>query len=121
MCILGNNPFKSALQAQERAVVLGREVVAKELKSNGDIQNCHVLYISQSESNRIGQLLDNPMINSQHILTIADMEGFSQKGGMVNLFVESSKIRFEINVEAVERAGLKISSQLLKLAKIVKH
>jgi hypothetical protein len=51
-------------------------------------------------------------------LTISEIEGFTQSGGIINFYIEESKIRFEINVGAAEKAGLKISSKLLKLAKI---
>ena len=56
---------------------------------------------------------------SYPILTVSDAAGFAQMGGIVNFYRKSGKLRFEINVDAVSRAGLRISSQLLKLARIL--
>ena len=50
------------------------------------------------------------------VLTVADTAGFLDHGGIINFVLEGSKVRFEINQEAAERAGIKISSKLLRLA-----
>jgi hypothetical protein len=52
-------------------------------------------------------------------LTVGETEGFAVQGGIINLTVEEDKVHFEINPVAAERAGLKISSKLLSMAKIV--
>ena len=54
-------------------------------------------------------------------LTIGGTEGFATLGGIINLAIEGNKLRFEINPLAADRAGLKISSKLLNLARIVKE
>jgi hypothetical protein len=53
------------------------------------------------------------------VLTIGDVDQFAELGGMINLTTEDKRIRFEVNVQAIERAGLKAGSQLLRLARIV--
>ena len=53
------------------------------------------------------------------VLTVGEQEGFAVRGGIVNLTKEKNKVRFEINLDAAKRAGLKMSSQLLKLAKVI--
>ena len=55
------------------------------------------------------------------MLIVGDMEGFARSGGIINLVMTEGKVHFEINVSAAERAGLKISSKMLKLAQIVKE
>jgi hypothetical protein len=54
-----------------------------------------------------------------HALVVTNSDGFATMGGMINFFVESSRLRFEINQEVLEAAKLKASSQILKLAKLV--
>jgi hypothetical protein len=54
------------------------------------------------------------------ILTVSECDGFAQKGGVINFYPDGTRVRFEINPEAARRAGLKISSQLMSLGKIVK-
>ncbi|MCX5637000.1 MAG: YfiR family protein, partial [Planctomycetota bacterium] len=57
--------------------------------------------------------------NTSPVLTISEMEGFIEKGGMINFITEESKVRFEINDSAAKKSGLQISSKLLSLAKKV--
>jgi len=52
-------------------------------------------------------------------LTVGEAEGFAVLGGIINLTVEGNKVHFEVNRLAADRAGLRISSRLLSLAKIV--
>jgi hypothetical protein len=54
-------------------------------------------------------------------LTVGESEGFAALGGIINLTVEGNTVHFEVNQLAAERAGLKISSKLLSMAKIVKE
>lgn len=54
------------------------------------------------------------------VLTVGDSEGFAANAGLIGLYADGDKLRFEINQEAAQRAGLKLSSQLLKLARLVK-
>jgi hypothetical protein len=66
---------------------------------------------------RLQQILE--VSRTAPVLTVGDMDQFAQRGGMINLTTEENRIRFEINVKAIERVGLKASSQLLRLARIV--
>ena len=61
-----------------------------------------------------GQLKDSP------VLTVSDVDGFAQQGGMVNLLLVNNTVKMEINQAAAEGAGLQISSKLLKLARVVR-
>jgi hypothetical protein len=59
-------------------------------------------------------------IRTLPILTISDARDFSHAGGIIELYVEDGHMRFAINVDAAERTGLRISSRLLGLAKVVR-
>jgi hypothetical protein len=59
------------------------------------------------------------MLDGSYILTIGDTKGFGESGVMINFLTKENKVRFEINLAAARRAGLKISSKLLSLATIV--
>jgi hypothetical protein len=58
-------------------------------------------------------------LGSRNILTVGEFQGFATRGGAINFYIESNKVRFEINLAAAQHEGLKISSQLLSLGKIV--
>lgn len=90
-------------------------VVLADSKTN--LRECSVLFISASDSGNLSQILEG--IKGAPVLTVGDTEGYAGRGVVVNFFLEDNKVRFEINVEASRLAGLTISSQLLKLARIV--
>ena len=119
MCILGRDPFGPALEE----VIQGKTVNSRRLQVRRttrveQVRSCHVLFISDSERGRLSEAL--ALLRDTSILTVGEMERFVQHGGMIHFLMESNKVRFEINRDAAERAGLKISSKLLQLATIVR-
>jgi len=117
LCILGQDPFGGALETIRGKSVKGRKLVIRQSMRVEDLEMCHMLFISSSEKDRLNRILD--LVESPNVLTVGDMESFARHGGVVNLIKTGNKIKFEINVDAAREAGLKISSKLLKLAKIV--
>ena len=115
--ILGEDPFGAALETIRGKVVKGRTLVIKQFLQVEDLQKCHILFISSSERDRLTHVL--ALAGTPNVLTVGDMDGFAGHGGVINLVKTGNKIKFEINMDAARAAGLKISSKLLKLARIV--
>jgi len=117
--ILGKDPFGSTLDNTVKGKTAnGRTLVIKRLKRTQDARSCHIVFVSESEKARITEILAT--IKGAPVLMVGDVERFAHRGGTVNFYLEQNKVRFEINVEAADKAGLKISSKLLSLARIVK-
>lgn len=113
--ILGDNPFHDDLQRTLRdKTVDNHPLVIRELSSPAEATNCQILFISTSEKPRLTQILQG--LKGASVLTVAEMDRFTENGGMINFVQEGTKIRFQINNEAAIREGLKISSKLLSLA-----
>jgi hypothetical protein len=119
LCVLGNSPFGSALDTIRGKPVNERKMEVSLLDKDADIRECNIIFIAAPAEKHIERIA--ALSRGAGMLTIGDTQGFAQRGTMVNFFLESGKIRFEINLEASQRAGLKISSQLLKLARIVRE
>ena len=100
-----------------QSAIVGRKLVVKRFNKVRDIQKCHIVFVSASEKASVSDVLDRAKGTSW--LTIGETEGFAQRGGIINLIKEEKRFRFEINVKSAKKAELKISSKLLKLAKIV--
>jgi hypothetical protein len=115
--ILGKDPFGKALQAVEGKVIRGRSVEIRRSRRIEELSECKVLFISASERGRLPQILKQ--LQKSDMLTVADQEGFCEAGGMINMVTVRNKVGFEINVAAARNVGLRISSQLLKLAQLV--
>lgn len=117
IAILGQDPFGDDLEAVKGKSAKGRPVVIKHYRRVEEVKECDLLFISSSERGRLARIL-RQLLGSP-ILTVADQEGFCEAGGMINLITVKNRVAFEINLAAAQRAGLRISSQLLKLARIV--
>jgi hypothetical protein len=116
--VIGRDPFGRALDDTIRGQnVQGRAVSVKRFGKVEEVADCDILFISSSEKNNLPRILE--VLHKAPVLTIGDMDRFAERGGMINLTTEEARVRFEINVEAAERAGLKPGSQLLRLARIV--
>jgi hypothetical protein len=115
ICVLGRDPFGTALNSTvARETIAGKSVVAKQIVSPQDAEHCRVLFISSSEDRRLKQIL--AALGTASILTVSDLPRFTERGGMVQFVLAENRVRFEVNSAITERAGLTLSSELLKVA-----
>jgi hypothetical protein len=116
--VLGDDPFGSDLDAIVQGDRSGnRALKVRRFQRVEEIDGCHILFISQTESSRLEQILS--VLKGRSILTVGDAEGFSLRGGMIRFVTENKKVRMRINLDAAKRAGLTLSSKLLRPAEIV--
>ena len=109
-------PFRNRL-FQDRKLRIIRSVDGREIKQAGD-GTIQILVADQWEEHILIELL--PLISGRPILTFGDFPGFTEKGGIVNFYQKpNNQIGFEVNMDAKERSGIKISSHLLRMAKKV--
>jgi hypothetical protein len=115
VCVLGRDPFGSALDATLAGEAIdNRKLAARRIAIPREATNCQILFISSSETTRIKEIL--AAVHSSAVLTVSDMPGFTSNGGMIQFVLKENKVRFEVNLTAAEKAGLTLSSQLLKVA-----
>jgi len=116
--VLGTHPFGGVLDDVMRGkTIRERPVVIKYYQRVEEAVSSHVLFISASEEPRLPAIL--AVLERTPVLTVSDLERFTEGGGMIALRLVDRKVHFDINMDATERAGLKLSSQLLRLAKVV--
>ncbi len=118
VCVLGEDPFGEAL---DRAVLgkslSDRTLMVRRGKRLQELGGCEILFISASERGRLPEILDE--LRAAPVLTVGESESFAARGGGVQFTLEDNHVHFIINVDATERAGLKVSSKLLSLAHVV--
>ncbi|MFZ2525965.1 MAG: YfiR family protein [Candidatus Ferrigenium altingense] len=117
LCVLGGNPFGPALESIRGKPVNERRMEVSLLDMNAGISGCAMLFIAAPMERHIERI--TALSRGTGVLTIGDTQGFAQRGVMVNFFSQDGKIRFEVNLDATRHDGLKISSKLLSLARIV--
>ncbi len=117
--ILGDNPFGDHFKQIEGQIIksMNKKITIKRFgpyKDGIKLKQCRVLFICSSEKDNFKKILSS--INGTSILTVADIKGFLESGGMVNLVIIKGKIRWELNMTAIEQSGLKINSSLIQSA-----
>lgn len=97
--------------------VSDKRVVVRRLKAEQPLSGVHAIFVTESDAKKVRRVLD--AITGRPILTIGDVGGFASSGGIIGLVIEDRKVRFEIDQDAADSAGLRISSKLLALSRVV--
>jgi len=118
-CVTDDAPMAEALeQILKGRAVGGHTLAVRRVALDNGLRACHLLYASGLDAKRTNELLGT--VERLPVLTVGDFERFAQMGGVANFFVEDGKMRFAINIDSAQRAGLRVSSKLLMLARIVR-
>jgi uncharacterized protein DUF4154 len=117
LCILGRDPFGSALKEHSGNIVAGRPLLIRRLERNDDPHGCQLIYISSSERKLLAQALKT--LQGGAILTVGEMEQFAARGGMIQLTIEDKQVHFTINLNVATGEQLRIRSNLLALSRII--
>lgn len=117
LCLMGDDPSGGAFGVLQGKPIGAADWEVVRVDGGHSLNECRVLFIAASERANLDRILAR--IGGSPVLTVGDTEGYAGQGVMVNFYQEENRVRFEINREAAARAGLAISSQLLKLARIV--
>jgi hypothetical protein len=117
--VIGTDPFGSSLTEVVRdQTVQGRVIRIRALRRAEEALECNLVFVSSSELENLGPLF--AVLRSAPVLTVSDMDRFAKRGGMIGLVTtEHNRVGFDINKAAIERTGLRASSQLLQLARII--
>lgn len=114
ICVLGKDSFKVCSETLAMKSVWGHPLEIRFASNAEAIGTCHLLYIPETERKESADSIAR--VKNKPILTVGDWEAFAYEGGMIAFVKIDGKIRFEINRQTAEAAGIKISSQLLNLA-----
>ena len=120
VCVVGDDGIAAALVDTVR----GQNISGHALEVSAASGQRHVAALPPAVHRRCRDPSDPPTdlggIKTLPVLTVSDGKGFSRAGGIIELYVEGGRMRFAINVDAAERSGLRLSSRLLGLAKVIR-
>jgi YfiR/HmsC-like len=115
ICVLGTDPFGQALDATlAGGTIGGKSVAAKRITKPQDVDSCRILFISSSEESHLKE--DLAALDKTRVLTVSDIPRFSERGGMIGFILDGNRVRFDVNLDSAQGAGLTLSSELLKVA-----
>ena len=118
ICVLGQDPFGEDLDvAAGENTVQGRRIVVKRIGDVKSASGCHILFVSNSERHKLPAIIG--ALSDSATLTVGEDGEFTRMGGCLRFFLAENRVRFEINLQATERARLKVSAKLLNLARVI--
>jgi hypothetical protein len=118
-CVFGDEPlFDTLTQSLSGKTINGRALIARQVGGPPQgVQRCDVAFIGAGEKRRMDEVLD--AFAGAGVLSISDLNQFVRHGGMIEITRKADKFGFAVNVDAVNRNGVRISSRLLQLAEVV--
>jgi len=118
-CTMGQDPLREALERTLDGKTIGqRPLRVEHVNREGKIDECQVLFVGGvGDKKHVAETLAKT--RTLPILTVGETDQFAENGGAIGFCTEDNKIRFEVNLDAAGKAGLKISAKLLALAKTV--
>jgi hypothetical protein len=116
ICVAGDRALRGALEELTRGKLVGTQPIrVRQITDPGEAHACHVVFIGVSGDAKRQQFLAG--VHDLDVLTVGEEPGFRAQGGMIELFLEDNRIRFDINEQALREAHLRASSKLLRLAR----
>lgn len=115
LCLFGRDSLGPYLAGYEGRQIGGRELHIRKVSSPEQLADCQELFIPDTEEARVPAVLR--WVDKQPILTVSDSDTFIRDGGAIALIRAEGRLQFEINPDALNRANLKASSQMLRLAR----
>jgi hypothetical protein len=118
ICVLGQDPFGHMLDDALQGKMIGeRPLAVRRLRDKAEARSCHMVFVSSLESAHLSEIIGS--LQGANVLLVGETNGFAASGGTIEFTLEDNHVRFAINPDAADRSGLKFSSKLLALAKIV--
>jgi hypothetical protein len=118
VCVFGHDPFGHALdQAVAEKKIGDRPISLTRVGHVAALRECQIVFVSSEESSHVAEITG--AVRGRSVLLVGESEEFAGAGGTIQFFIQDNRVRFVINTDAAERAGLKLSSKLLALASIV--
>lgn len=125
LCLIGGDPFGSALGLFSKASNSKLSISIKKGVGSGDISGCHILFIAKGAEGELSSIL--AQAKSAPVLTVSEIKGFSEKGGMIEIqtveksigVFERNNVGLVINSKAAQKVAISFDAQLLEIAKTV--
>jgi len=116
--VLGKSDIIESLQKMAEIKTVGAQKIQVEVVNDvSAAPKCHMLFIPQGQSGKLEEVL--AAFSGKPTLIISERPGLGKKGSGINFVLEEGKWRFELNKTAIESSSLKVSSELMKLGKLI--
>jgi hypothetical protein len=115
ICVLGESPILASSSVFKAASTAKLSLsLMKEVSLQNVTSHCHVLFVSESENGRMGEIL--AALKGKPVLTVSDADTFAEQGGMVGFVMSDNKIKVVVNTKSASQSGMRVDAQLLEIA-----
>jgi hypothetical protein len=117
ICLFGRDTLGPYLSAYEGRQIGGRELRVRRINGPDQLNDCQLMFVPETEEARFGAVLR--WVDNLPVLTVSDADVFARQGGAIALVRADGRLQFDINIDVLNRAGLKPHSQMMRLARQV--
>lgn len=110
-------PLSEIARASRKAD--GKTLQVRQCKNIHEIGSSQVVFISRNYKFPIESVVSR--LGERRILIISEQEGELNKGSHINFLIKENKLKFEVNLKSAGRSGIKIGSQLLQHAQLIRR
>jgi len=114
LCVLGDNVLQKTFDSLSKKRIAKHPVVVTVANPLKEPASCHAIFVTGQDREQLPRMF--AAIAGKPVLTIGEMSGFNDTGGMIKLFNVDGRLKFQVNINNTQDAGIKLSSRLLKLA-----
>jgi len=119
LCLLGGDPFGESMDVIRDHRVSDRRLMVRQINGVEQGQNCDLVFLNETLGYEVSDITSQ--LNRYQAFTVGDSIGYARQGVMLNFYLDRrNKLRFEINLKEARKADIRISSQLLRLARIIR-
>lgn len=118
IAVIGDDDVYNTLNGWYNGKVRGdKKFTVKKFNSVEEITGCHIIYVGKSKAKAFDDI--NSKITGYPTLSITDAPGLGAKGSAINFKTVNNKLAFELNQKTIDKANLKVSSQLSAMAILI--
>ncbi len=114
VCLLGEDSFGDALSTIDGRMVGKKQVELLYLDAPEQATGCDILFVSDSERGQLDTI--GRVLQGSPVLTVSDIRGYADSGGIIEFVRKDNRISFRINLKKARQEGFEINSSLLTLA-----
>lgn len=119
VAVVGKDPFNGVLDSTfKNKTAQGRPLEVLRFASVADIKPCTILFLPAAGKDDLAKVQE--ALKGANTLLVCESEGAAARGSPLNFYMDANRVRFEANIAAADRAGVKIGAKLLRIARVVK-
>lgn len=119
LCLLtADSDAAQAMRTVDGRNSKGRVLRVKVVADADELKSCQIVFVEQGAVGSLRRTLNS--LGAAPVLTVGDGENFATRGGIIELQASGQRLGFAVNIDAAKRSGVRLSAQLLSLARIVR-